>query len=70
MKLKVINPPDRIYLQVGEIDRDCEFKGLEEVTWCADPIYETDIEYRLVRRKRRVAAKGAGPVLQTPESSK
>lgn len=53
---KVFNPPERIYLQVGDIDRDCEFAECErsEVTWCADPIHDTDIEYRLVKRQRSV----------------
>jgi hypothetical protein len=52
---KARNPPDRIYLQVGDIDRDCEFAECEssgEVTWCADKINDNDIEYRLVKRKR------------------
>lgn len=55
-KPKALNPPERIFLQVGDIDEDCEFSECEdsgEVTWCADRQWDTDIEYRLVRRKRR-----------------
>lgn len=54
MKHKAKNPPERIWLQVGEIERDCEFSECDsgEVTWCADPIHDTDIEYRLVKRRR------------------
>lgn len=53
---KVSNPPERIYLQVGDIDTDCEFSECErsEVTWCADQIHDTDIEYRLVKRQKSV----------------
>lgn len=50
-KPKVFNPPNRIFLQVGEIDHDDDFENLAEgeVTWCADSQFDTDIEYRLVR---------------------
>jgi hypothetical protein len=55
-KPRVLNPPERIFLQVGELDADWEFDEAErsgEVTWCADPIYDTDVEYRLVKRRKR-----------------
>jgi hypothetical protein len=45
--VKVINAPDRVYLQIGD-DFDpgeVDFSGLQEVTWCADNIHETDIAY-------------------------
>ncbi len=42
-----MNEPERIYLQVGdEYDQKTDtFKDCEEVTWCADSQFETDIEY-------------------------
>jgi hypothetical protein len=52
---RAFNPPDRIFLQVGEIERDCEFRECYdsgEVTWEHEAIYDTDIEYRLVRPSR------------------
>lgn len=52
---KAFNPPERIFLQVGEIDEDCEFSecyASGEVTWEKDAIFNTDIEYRLVRPSR------------------
>lgn len=54
-KPKALNPPERIFLQVGEIDEDCQFHELAEgeVTWCADSQFDTDIEYRLVKRRSR-----------------
>jgi hypothetical protein len=57
-KPKAVNPPERIWLQVGDIDRDCEFSECYtsgEVTWEQEQIYDTDIEYRLVRRGRKHA---------------
>jgi hypothetical protein len=45
--LKVINAPERIYLQIGD-DFDpgeVDFSALHEVTWCADNIHGTDIAY-------------------------
>lgn len=56
MKPKAKNPPERIYLQVGDIEEDCEFSECSlggEVTWCDDKQYDTDIEYRLVKRRSR-----------------
>ena len=38
--------PNKIYLIVGDIETDCNFNELEEVTWADDPIYEeTAIKY-------------------------
>jgi hypothetical protein len=51
-----LNPPERIYLQVGDIDDTCEFNECYmsgEVTWCHDKQFDTDIEYRLVKRSRK-----------------
>jgi hypothetical protein len=45
--MKVINAPDRIYLQIGD-DFDpgeVDFSALQEVTWRADNIHGTDIAY-------------------------
>jgi hypothetical protein len=45
--LKVINAPERIYLQIGD-DFDpgeVDFSALQDVTWCADNIHGTDIAY-------------------------
>lgn len=45
--VKVINVPERIYLQIGD-DFDpgeVDFSELQEVTWCADDIHGTDIAY-------------------------
>lgn len=57
---KAKNPPETIYLQVGDIDQDCEFNECymsSEVTWCHDKQFDTDIEYRLVKRKRKPLGK-------------
>ncbi len=48
---KLIDPPEKIYLQVGDLDRDAKWAECDEVTWCEDKIWPTDIEYRLVRRR-------------------
>lgn len=57
---RVLNPPARIWLQVGEIEETCEFDECnrgEDVTWAGDAMFDTDVEYRLVRpskyRQRR-----------------
>ena len=50
---KVANPPERIFLCVGDIEEDCDFSDLFEVTWCQDDI-DDGIEYRLVKRQRRI----------------
>lgn len=53
-KAKVINPPERIFLCVGDLEyEDAEFSDLREVTWCSEKIDESDVEYRLVKRSAR-----------------
>ena len=48
------NIPKRIFLQVGDLEGDIEeFDGLYEVTWSADRIYKTDIEYILKPSKAK-----------------
>ena len=45
--VKVINAPERIWLQIGddfETD-EVDFDELDGVTWCADSQFETDIAY-------------------------
>lgn len=65
-KPRVINPPQRIFLQVGELVEDAAFDDLAEgeVTWCIDKIDDNDIEYRLVRpskyKKRASQRRGEG----------
>lgn len=43
------NVPERIYLQVGEMTdeefREIDFHDLDEVTWCEDKAFKTDIEF-------------------------
>ncbi len=41
------NAPKRIYLCIGEVENDTNFKDLDigSVTWCADKIYNHDVEY-------------------------
>lgn len=49
--MKIINKPDIIYLQCGDdfIEEDAEVldfkKDLDEVTWCSDSVFTTDIPY-------------------------
>lgn len=48
------NLPKTIYLQIGADDHtpeelsELDFNKLEDVCWCEDKIYDTDIEYVLV----------------------
>ncbi len=51
---KVLNAPERIWLQTGEPLTDCPFAELDDVTWCANKIDDSDIEY--VRADAAVAA--------------
>jgi hypothetical protein len=44
-KAKVTNIPNKIYLQVGEINEDSEFNDLDEVTWCKEKALENDIKF-------------------------
>lgn len=57
MKPRVLNPPDRIYLNYGDIDEDCQHEDCDEVTWCTEQIGDSDVEYRLVKRSKRQAAR-------------
>ena len=44
------NIPNKIYLQIGELDENDnnDFEMLKnDITWSADKIYKNDIEYRL-----------------------
>ena len=62
-KPRLLNPPERIFLQVGELLEDWEFSAAErtgEVTWCEDQQYDTDVEYRLVKRRKRNAVTVTG----------
>ena len=48
---RAVNAPDRIWLNVGDLEEDSEFAEIErsfDVTWCAERIEDSDIEY--VRR--------------------
>lgn len=59
MTLEMNNLPKRIFLQVGDLeDSNIEFSELHEVTWSADRIYDTDIEYII-----KPAKEGAGLAL-------
>lgn len=52
------NPPKRIFLQVGDLEDDnVEFSELSDVTWSAERIYDTDIEYIIkpTKAKKSVA---------------
>lgn len=42
---KVTDSPERIYLQYGDIDIDCTHDECEEVSWCNEPVYDSDIAY-------------------------
>ena len=52
-KPRAYNPPQRIWLQVGDIQTDCDFNecGDADVSWCATQVYDTDVEYRLMTRR-------------------
>lgn len=55
------NEPKKIYFQIGDpfdgdIDGD-DFAKLEEVTWCRNRIWETDLEYFSISVLRRLAEK-------------
>lgn len=42
------NQPNKVYLQLGLEDNGetCDdFNELNEISWCADKIYEDDLEY-------------------------
>ena len=42
------NIPKKIYLQIGEADKDCDFNDLHGITWCDERINDNDIEYVFV----------------------
>ena len=48
------NIPKRIFLQVGDLeDSNIDFAELRDVTWSAERIYDTDIEYTLKPSKSK-----------------
>lgn len=47
------NEPDKIYLQIGEVDSDIDFNELAGVTWSEDNIYATDIKYHHDRKYQK-----------------
>jgi hypothetical protein len=62
--------PERIYLVIGDnLEDGDEFNDLDEVTWCQDKQYDTDIEYvradvvcEIVAAELRKAQEGREPV--------
>jgi hypothetical protein len=56
MKFDLDNPPQTIYLQAYGEDDPLELGGKVdecEVCWCKDKIFNSDLEYRLVTKKRK-----------------
>lgn len=56
----MLNEPQKIYLCLGEgIESDTDFKELTGVSWCADRVNATDIEYVLAteQAEKQVAIK-------------
>ena len=52
------NIPKRIFLHVGELDdNNIDFAELGDVTWSAERIYKTDIEYILKPAKAKKSVK-------------
>lgn len=52
------NPPKRIFLQVGDLeDNNIDFAELRDVTWSAERIYDTDIEYIIKPTKAKKSVK-------------
>lgn len=50
------NTPKKIYLQIGDnCPKNEDFNTLNEVTWCADPVNENDIEYELKKTETRLS---------------
>ena len=68
-KARVTDPPDRIFLCIGDLmGDDVDFHRVSregEVTWCTEKQEDTDVEYRLVRpsrhRKRAAPAVSGKP---------
>lgn len=53
-----MKPPERIYLQIGD-DAESDFDGVtfderSEVSWCKDRIFDSDVEYVIAPRERRL----------------
>jgi hypothetical protein len=67
--VKVINAPERIYLQIGDdfLPGEVDFGDLQEMTWCADNIHGTDITY--VRADALETANARIAVLETQITS-
>lgn len=42
---KCTGAPEHIWLIVGDIDVDCKWGDLDEVTWCSDKQFDADIKY-------------------------
>lgn len=45
---RIFNPPKAIYLNVGDLHEDVDFKDLHELTWSSEPIGKNDIKYIIV----------------------
>ncbi len=47
--------PERIFLQIGECEKWEEDLPIDwkEVTWCADKIFDNDIEYVRVHKRKK-----------------
>jgi hypothetical protein len=58
-KPRITHAPDVIYIQVGDIDEDVDFRQVEteDVTWCEDRQFDSDLEYRLVKRRKRATVR-------------
>lgn len=58
---KVREAPERIYLNVGDLPYDVDFDELSDVTWCEDKQDDSDLEYRLVKRRsgRKLQKRGS-----------
>lgn len=58
MALEMNNIPKRIFLQVGDLeDSNIDFSELRDVTWSAERIYKTDVEYILKPSKAKDSVK-------------
>lgn len=51
-----MRPPEKIYLQIGD-DTEKSFDGVDfhdEVSWYWDRIFDTDVEYVIAPRERKL----------------
>lgn len=66
--VKVINAPEWIYLQIGDVGLPAEvdFGELHEVTWCADRQFDTDIAYVRFDALASVPAQQLADALKDP----